>query len=109
MLAMLRDNIESDNTNKAYVGDLTSVLNWVNDNESSWLTHHGALSLLDSFTQHEFEIAREYCSCCICLVKQLLRTINTYPIICWNLITPQRYMEYIFSLQNRKHPNLYLS
>jgi hypothetical protein len=107
-LETLRDNIVADNTSKAYIGDLATLLMWINDNEPEWLTPHGRREL-SALTPEESEGPRRFRSRVITVVKDLLRNSDSNPIVFLQLVTAPRYMEYIFQLQNKKRPNCYLS
>jgi hypothetical protein len=108
-LDTLRDNIVSHNTNKAYIGDLTLLLEWIFNNEVSWLTEYGVDCLKEVFTKRGEETVRKHRSRIIVSVKKLLRDAHTHHVVVLPLVTAPRFMEFIFSLKNKKNHNRFLS
>jgi hypothetical protein len=107
-LGTLRDNMVADSTNRAYIGDITCLLSWVIKDEPGWLTGYGLAIFTPVFEQEENESARKFLSCSLSCVKNLLQNANTHPIVRLSLVTPNRFMQYIFSLENPRKPNCYL-
>jgi hypothetical protein len=108
-LDTLRDNMVSHNTNKAYISDLTCLLEWIYNNEESWLTERGYNSLKEVFTKSGEETVRKHRSRIVICIKNLLRNANIHHVVVLSLVSALRFMEYIFSLQNKKNPNRFLS
>jgi hypothetical protein len=108
-LATLRDNIVSENTNKAYVGDIAYLLCWILKKEPAWLTEYGLEKLSFIFLQQEKETGRKFRSRQLIEIKKILREANTNPVVHLSAISATRFMEYIFDLENKKRPNKYLS
>jgi hypothetical protein len=108
-LETLRDNMVSENTSKAYIGDITTFLHWTYHNEVGWLTNHGRECLSEVFSLNEGESERKHRMRQNKSVKLLLRASNTNHIVRLHCVSASRFMEYIMSLKNTRKPNAYLS
>jgi hypothetical protein len=105
-LDTIRDQIVAPATNRLYIGDITHFLKWVMVEENGWLTEYGSTRLAELEVRQENESARAHRSRVGVEMKALLRDAYTNKLLNIDSITPERYMQYITTLQgqgNRRH------